>query len=67
MNAQFIKKKPNGTRIWEIGLYNTYARNNPFMIIPHFNDINNDGYGKITLKQVSVFNLIPSVSYIYKF
>ena len=59
----FHKKRKHGIRTWNISIYNLYNRNNPFLIYPD-REYSND---KKVLKQISVFPIIPSVSYTYKF
>lgn len=58
---QFHKQKKWGERTWEISIYNVYNRKNPFF---YYNYTNN-GYGK--LKKVSLFPIIPSITYTFKF
>ncbi|MGE5317450.1 MAG: hypothetical protein ACM3ME_05605 [Chloroflexota bacterium] len=62
---QFVKKREVYERTWEIGVYNTYNRKNPFFYF--IDEEYNDGYSTSKLKQVSIFPLIPSVSYLIKF
>jgi hypothetical protein len=77
LGIQFHKPKKWGERVWEISVYNVYNRMNPFF---YYNDtktettIESDGvktfpvykqYGII--KQVSLFPIIPSVTYSFKF
>jgi len=68
--VNFHKKKKHGTRTWNISVYNVYNRNNPFIIYTGTKDIiNSKGQytSKNALKQVSIFPIIPSISYIYSF
>jgi len=60
-SVNFHKKKKHGVRTWNISVYNLYNRANPFYL---YFDSNK---GEKVLKQVSLFTIIPSVSYIYKF
>ena len=60
--ASFLKKKKNFERTIEIGLYNAYNRQNPFY---YFTDT--DVTGNTKLKQISLFPIIPSISWNYKF
>jgi len=60
-SVNFHKMKKYGIRTWNISVYNLYNRANPFYL---YFDKNN---GKTVLKQKSLFTIIPSVSYIYKF
>jgi hypothetical protein len=64
---QFHKKKRWGERIWEISVYNVYNRKNPFYynIENEFDSSTSKTYGR--LKQVSLFPVIPSVSYSFRF
>ena len=63
---QFHRKKKRYERTWEIGLYNAYNRRNPF-----FYDISEEtlanGNKKTSLKRYSLFPVLPSVSYNFKF
>ncbi|HLN53013.1 MAG TPA: TonB-dependent receptor [Lentimicrobium sp.] len=64
---QFVKQKRNHVRTWEIGLYNAYNRKNPFFYF--LEDDYNENITEVTtkLKQVSIFPVIPSVTYSVKF
>ena len=65
LGIQFHKEKKWGERIWEISVYNVYNRKNPFF----YNVEYSSSYGMsfTRLKQVSLFPVIPSVSYSFKF
>ncbi|MBI9063550.1 MAG: TonB-dependent receptor [Marinilabiliaceae bacterium] len=60
--VNFHKKKKRGTRTWNISVYNVYNRKNPFFLYVG----NKDDGGKV-LKQISLFPILPSISYTYKF
>jgi len=65
----FHKQKKHGIRTWNIGLYNAYSRQNPFFLYFEENstaEYNATGKSR-SLKQLSLFQLIPSISYSYKF
>jgi hypothetical protein len=51
-----------GERTWSFGLYNAYSRQNPFFLY-----FSRDPQGNRRLTQVSLFPIIPSVSYSFKF
>ncbi len=53
----FHKKKKRGTRTWSVSIYNVYNRRNAFFIYPSGEK----------LKKESLFPILPSVSYSYKF
>lgn len=57
----FTKAKRWGERTWNLGLYNAYNRQNPYF---YFVDYDN---GNRKLKQFSLFPVIPSFSYNFKF
>jgi hypothetical protein len=70
------KEKKHGTRTWNFSVYNMYNRKNPFFIFWdtewHYepdpaNPGQYIGYSEPLLKKVSLFPLIPSVSYAFKF
>lgn len=61
----FHKQKKRVYRTWSFGLYNAYARNNPFMV---YTEDRWDGQGQTTqLKQLSIFNLIPYLRWSIQF
>ena len=61
LGIQFHKKKKWGERIWEISVYNAYCRMNPYFYYYEGSQV----LGR--LKQVSLFPIIPSFSYSFKF
>jgi len=62
---QFHKAKKWGERTWEISVYNVYNHQNPFYYYTEHIYKNNKEYG--VLRQVSLFPIIPSVTYSFKF
>jgi outer membrane receptor for ferrienterochelin and colicin len=62
IGVQFHKTKKHCIRTLEIGVYNVYNRKNPF-----FYFTTEDASGKSILKQLSLFPIIPSISYNFKF
>jgi outer membrane receptor for ferrienterochelin and colicin len=65
----FHKQKKHGIRTWSIGVYNAYNRKNPFFVYPADESYSTgDGYvNREVLKQVTLFPIIPSISYSYSF
>jgi outer membrane receptor for ferrienterochelin and colicin len=61
IGANFYKVKKRGTRIWSISIYNLYNRLNPYYIYAK-----NNG-NKTELRQYTLFPIMPSISYTYKF
>jgi hypothetical protein len=66
LGLQFHKKKKNGMQTWEFSAYNAYNQANPFF---YYGSYENNGQGKAVqkLKKVTLFPIIPSISYTYKF
>lgn len=52
---------------WVFALYNTYGRQNPYFIYFDVEGNSQDGNQRIQAKQVSLFSIIPSVTYNFKF
>lgn len=67
IGIQFHKAKRWGERIWEISFYNLYNRKNPFYYYTEnkFDESTGKVYG--LLKQVSLFPIIPSFTYSFRF
>ncbi len=61
VGVQFHKQKKWGERIWEVSIYNVYCRFNPFFY--YYEQSDNYGW----LKQVSLFPIIPSLTYSFRF
>jgi Outer membrane receptor for ferrienterochelin and colicins len=59
LGVNFHKKHKRGTGTWNVSVYNAYNQNNPFFVYL-------DDYKK-KLMQVSIFPIMPSVSYSFKF
>lgn len=70
LGMNFHKKKKYGTRTWNISVYNAYSNNNPFLVMPtedyDWNPATNMYEVRKKLIQVSIFPVIPSISYSYK-
>jgi outer membrane receptor for ferrienterochelin and colicin len=66
IGVQVTKQKRRGVRTWEFSAYNFYNRKNPFYyFIGSEEQFNPDS--KQVLKQVSLFPVLPSVSWNFKF
>lgn len=62
VSIKFSKQRKNWERAWVISAYNVYNRKNPFYI---YNSTNSQG--NAVFKQMSLFPIIPSISYQFKF
>lgn len=64
VSIQFHKKKKWGEQTWEISIYNAYSRANPFYFQVGGSRQN---MNQNAIYQRSLFPIIPSVSYLFKF
>ncbi len=62
LSVNLHKEKKRGTRTWSFGVYNAYARQNPFVV---YNTTNREGLP--ILKQQSLLPILPYFSYSFKF
>jgi outer membrane receptor for ferrienterochelin and colicin len=67
IGINFHKKKKWGERCWNISAYNAYNRKNPFYIYFSTSYDEATKKDKTVLKQLSLFPIIPSFSYSFKF
>ncbi len=67
IGVQFHKPRKWGERIWEFSVYNIYSRKNPFYYYNSnvYDDKTQTTTGK--LKQISLFPIIPSFTYSFRF
>jgi outer membrane receptor for ferrienterochelin and colicin len=63
VNIKFMKKKKWGERAWIISVYNVYNRQNPFFIYRDYDYVRD----KPVFRQVSLFPIVPAISYQFKF
>ena len=66
VGMNFHKQKKHGIRTWNISVYNAYNHNNPFIVYTSYG-IDQNGQEKKVLMQASIFPIIPSLSYSFKF
>jgi hypothetical protein len=72
LSANFHKQKKHGVRTWNISVYNAYNQLNPFVVLQTtsgstYNPETGTSEPKKVLRQYSIFPIIPSLSYSYKF
>lgn len=72
LGVNFTKPKKWGERTWSIGIYNAYSRLNPFAYYIDRRQIYDQNTGTFVrsetkLKKITLFPIIPSVSYQFKF
>ena len=63
LGMNFRKQKKHGERVWNISIYNVYNRQNPFIVMRGLDETT----GRVQLQQFSIFPIIPSISYGFKF
>lgn len=62
LSMKFKKQTKWGERAWVLSAYNVYNRMNPFYVYSTTNSS-----GNVVFKQMSLFPIIPSISYQFKF
>jgi len=72
LGIRFHKKKKHGTQTWNFSIYNAYNRQNPYyyfylLEVDEGTNPNNYENYHLKLKQQSLFPIVPSVSYSFKF
>ena len=69
VGVNFHKEKKHGTRTISLSVYNVYNRKNPFMVYEKNNthSVINGVHYNSALVQLSLFPIMPSLSYSYKF
>ncbi len=73
VGINFHKKKKRGERTWNVSIYNVYNRQNPYFYYFVTRTVHDsqgnviEGTRKTIVKQQSLFPIIPSVSYSFKF
>lgn len=67
IGLNFNKKLKRGLQTWSISIYNAYNRLNPFFVVfeNDWNDFTNKSETKLV--QYSLFPIIPSITYSFKF
>lgn len=78
LGMNFHKEKKHGIRTWSISVYNIYNHQNPFMLMwqtnygeytynPITGEQVQESKEEVVLKQFSLFPIIPTLSYSFKF
>ncbi len=74
LSVSFHKQKKYGTRTWNISVYNAYNNMNPFLMYPSTDyDYTSDSVGSVGVtavkkfKKLTIFPILPSITYSYKF
>lgn len=67
LGVNYHKTKKRGNVIWNISFYNMYNRKNPFYLYETYEDSYSTSNSHKVLKIVSLFPIIPSLSYSFSF
>ena len=67
LSFSWWKDKKWGQRKWTLGVYNAYNRLNPFFVNLEYDYRNFGGFGRKRFIQYSLFPVIPSITYSFKF
>jgi hypothetical protein len=75
LGVNFHKQKKHGERTWSISTYNTYNQKNPFLVYvkSKYKEVYNPETKTYqvaevkSLTKLTLFTVIPSISYAYKF
>ena len=67
LGIQFHKKMKHHERTWEISLYNAYNRSNPFFYQLNDKKDATTGVTNTVFQRYSIFPIVPSFSYNFKF
>lgn len=73
LSFNFYRPKKNGRMgVWNVSIYNAYSHHNSFVVVPSteaefFTPEERKNSNRPLYKSISIFPVIPSVSYTYKF
>ena len=67
VSINFHKKLRRGQRTINLSVYNVYNHQNPYLVYESYQWSNLEGRDMKVLKQLSIFPILPSISYIWKF
>ncbi len=67
LSLKFSTEKKRGTRTWELSIYNAYNQANPFFYYGSLEYDPSTGNPVRNLKKITLFPVIPSISWSFKF
>lgn len=67
LSIQFHKAKPWGERTWEISVYNVYNHKNPYFYYASGKEDKSTKKYIGIIEQISLFPILPSITYSFKF
>ena len=63
LGATFTKAVKHGERVWRVGAYNAYSRHNPYYIYYGAEEVDFNKKPQKQLYQLSLFPILPAISY----
>jgi hypothetical protein len=71
VGINFHKQKKHGIRTWNISIYNATNQKNPFLVYAateyDYAEATGQENERKVFKKLTIFTIIPSISYAYKF
>lgn len=67
LGLNFHRYRKRGVSTWSIGLYNAYSRLNPFFVYSDTERVTGTDREKPVIRKASIFPIIPSFSYTFRF
>lgn len=68
IGLNFHKQKKWGERTWSMGVYNAYNHHNSFLVYADYEQVNGQSVtDKKVLKSISIFPILPYITYSFKF
>jgi hypothetical protein len=68
IGLNFHKQKKWGERTWSMGVYNAYNHHNSFLVYVDYNKVNGQlATDKKVIKSISLFPILPYITYSFKF
>ena len=66
LGVSYTKRHRKGKSIWNLSVYNAYNQMNPFLTTPSLK-YNSDGTSQLVLLEITIFPILPNISYTYSF
>lgn len=66
LSVTYTKHHKRGKSLWNLSVYNVYNNMNPFLVTPVSEKTGDHSY-RTVLQQVTIFPILPNISYTYSF
>lgn len=67
LGVTYTKHHKVGKSLWNLSVYNAYNQMNPFIVSPSVEFDRERGTNRVVLNQVTIFPILPNISYTYSF